>query len=139
MPNAITRAKYLAAGLCPMCGREQDISNSTSCSRCLARLSLQSIKRRADQKALLYNLDLSWLLSNTPTNCPCCGIIMQRGQQGTSPSVDRKNNALGYSPDNCWIICFKCNKLKSDYPSSDALRKAAHDMLRIASLLEFDP
>jgi hypothetical protein len=80
------------------------------------------IRSRAARRGLDFNLTAEWLADNTPERCPCCDVVMARGgDRRTSPSVDRINNALGYVTFNCWIICFRCNQIKSDHENVEAL------------------
>lgn len=44
-------------------------------------------------------------------------------------SLDRKDNAVGYTKDNCVVCCKKCNSVKSHFISYD-------EMLEIGKLLE---
>jgi 5-methylcytosine-specific restriction endonuclease McrA len=87
-------------------------------------LDVLTRKRRAvvDGK-LKYTVELTTdelveIASNTPT-CPICGkpINYSRGRgmaYDDSPSLDRKDNGTVINKDNSWVICYKCNRSKSD-------------------------
>lgn len=69
--------------------------------------------------------------------CDCCGGEMlvgpkpQMGPALNSPTLDRINTHLGYVRGNVALICWRCNRLKSD-ASSDELRMIANWMDRRA-------
>lgn len=50
------------------------------------------------------------------THCPCCGfeIDYRSGNRKRSPSLDRRDNSKGYTLDNVFVICSRCNSLKKD-------------------------
>lgn len=79
------------------------------------------------------DIDLEFLggLQVTPPEaCACCGKALDysagRGKNNRedSPSLDRRDNSLGYLAGNVFIICFRCNGLKSD-ASADELETIA--------------
>lgn len=76
---------------------------------------------RAARRGLEYDADLaSVLAASPPTHCACCGKYLDyrmgkgRGKGYTSPSLDRFNNAEGYTAANVRIICGRCNHIKGD-------------------------
>src|SRR5262245_38763320 len=77
--------------------------------------------RRAERLGLEYDSNLlEHLVSDLPQECPCCGLALDystrqgRNKRDRSPSLDRFDNARGYTADNVQVICWRCNNLKSD-------------------------
>ena len=104
-------------------------------SRCQPCAENQAIKRcheRARARGHECTIDAEWLRANTPDVCPCCAKQMRRGGvRSNSPSIDRADNRKGYTPDNCWVICFRCNRLKSAAKSPEELFRDASHMRNI--------
>lgn len=92
------------------------------------RLQAQRWERNNPEKRLLRGAkshaswngrEFSLVLSDVviPSNCPCCGRKLKRKSGGrgcATPSLDRRDNSKGYTPENVCVICWRCNKLKSD-------------------------
>lgn len=58
------------------------------------------------------------------TKCHYCGdyiIWKQFREQGKSMSynLDRINNSIDYTKENCVVCCWKCNKIKSNLQYND--------------------
>lgn len=73
----------------------------------------------AKQRAKLKNLEFSIILEDIkiPKRCPILKIplFVNTGQPGpNSPSLDRINNKLGYTPENISVISYRANALKRD-------------------------
>lgn len=84
-----------------------------------ARLGNQyrDTKRRAKRDGVPFSLTLDWFVENTPERCPVLGIKLCQGADSPrdlSPSVDRLVPERGYVPDNCRIISWRANRLKSN-------------------------
>lgn len=47
------------------------------------------------------------------TECHYCGATLHWGLTG-GHNIDRKDNAIGYSKNNCVVCCGVCNKTKGD-------------------------
>jgi hypothetical protein len=78
-------------------------------------------RKRAKQKGIEFDESLrETLRSNPPTNCVCCLATLEYVYTGTkkphrrAPSLDRVDNAKGYSVGNVRVICWRCNAIKSD-------------------------
>lgn len=59
-----------------------------------------------------------------PSVCPVLGIPLNQGtgrRDDNARSLDRKNNALGYTPENTEIISYRANRLKSDATPDESL------------------
>jgi hypothetical protein len=70
---------------------------------------------RRYQRAHRYALHS--LAANPPDKCPCCGRTLEyflSAAADSSPSIDRHGSTLGYTLDNCVIICLRCNRLKKN-------------------------
>lgn len=53
-------------------------------------------------------------------DCYYCGTALNwEPYKTTGYKLDRKNNALGYSRDNCVPCCARCNRAKSDHFTHD--------------------
>jgi hypothetical protein len=63
-------------------------------------------------------LELSGLF---PKECVCCGVTFDYSKKVLSlgPSLDRVDNALGYTSANVRVICHRCNSLKRDASIED--------------------
>lgn len=68
--------------------------------------------------------------------CPLLGTTYVFGKGRTdpcSPSLDRKDSAKGYTPENTWVISAKANRIKSDatvqevIQVAEALRRLSHE------------
>ena len=77
---------------------------------------LKHAKSRAKATGRIFAITADDL--KMPVNCPCCGTTIDleigSGHKQRGPSLDRRNNALGYLPNNVAIICLYCNTLKRD-------------------------
>lgn len=52
-----------------------------------------------------------------PEFCPLLGVKIITGTRQVktnSPTLDRKDSAKGYTPDNIWVISWRANRIKSD-------------------------
>lgn len=83
---------------------------------------LNTIKNRAKQNRLAFNLTVEDLV--IPHVCPVLGILLVRTstQTDNSPSVDRIVPSLGYVKGNVCIISLRANRLKS-CATADELQK----------------
>jgi hypothetical protein len=127
---------------CPQCGIHKPLSEwsknkaatkgrwpgySSSCTICLyarnARRSLeQKMLSRSKSRALAKGLEHTISIEDIkiPTHCPLLGILLQdntgqgKGNNPTSPSLDRLDSSKGYTPDNIWVISNRANEIKSN-------------------------
>ena len=77
--------------------------------------------RRAAKAGLRSDLPLRDILMSAPPQvCACCGVQLDystrrgRNNRRHSPSLDRKDNTLGYTLANTRVICWRCNDVKGD-------------------------
>ena len=73
-------------------------------------------KSKCKKEQVLFTITVDWLLENAKTHCPLLGIELTYGEVNwvNSASIDRKNPKHGYTPENCFIISNKANRMKGD-------------------------
>ena len=80
------------------------------------RVLLQKAKARAKEKGLPFDLIETDIV--IPKVCPIFGFRLERGVTKTicptSPTLDRINNAKGYTKNNVWVISWRANDLKGN-------------------------
>ena len=61
-----------------------------------------------------------------PDICPLLSITIKPGcaDRHHSPSLDRKDNNFGYTPDNIWVISSRANTLKNNATGNELLTLA---------------
>ncbi len=76
---------------------------------------LRGAKQRAARKGIEFRLtELDIVI---PETCPVLGIPLARycgNKAGGAPTLDRKDNSLGYIPGNVAVISHRANRLKGD-------------------------
>lgn len=76
---------------------------------------LSSARLRANQHGRECTVTLDDI--TIPKTCPLLGIPIITGSRrvkNNSPTLDRKDSAKGYTPDNIWVISWRANRIKSD-------------------------
>lgn len=76
---------------------------------------LSSLRARAKRLGLEFSLTEKDI--KIPKRCPVLGILLEWGEgfaKDSSPSVDRIDTSLGYTPDNIMVISHRANRIKSD-------------------------
>jgi hypothetical protein len=81
------------------------------------RAAIVSIRQRAKRIGVECTITANDIV--VPEFCPVLGIRLQpaldgQRQKRASPSVDRKDNSKGYTPDNIRVISYRANELKRD-------------------------
>ena len=93
-------------------------------------------KGRAGKDGILFTLDerdMAVLVNRSAGRCEVSDIEFQTDRIGTSkkrpfaPSIDRRNNNLGYTLANCRLVCISVNLALADY-GEDVLMKIAKAM-----------
>lgn len=85
-----------------------------------ARVALQNYKKTAKKKNFDFDLDKEWIISNIKDRCPALGIKLElpdgsrNYSVANSISVDRIDNKIGYTKDNCVIVSRRANLMKND-------------------------
>jgi hypothetical protein len=87
------------------------------------RLAVTDAKKRAKRKGIEF--DLNYKDIEVPATCPLLGIPLFRvGGKATdnTPSLDRIDNARGYTKDNVWVISWRANSIKRDSTPSELVQ-----------------
>jgi len=82
-----------------------------------ATVAIGNARRRAKAAGIACTITKAWLVAHAPTHCALLEVPLDyqaTTSTATSASVDRRDSALGYTPDNCRIISFKANRIKSN-------------------------
>jgi hypothetical protein len=82
-----------------------------------AHNAFHNAKGRAKKLCVGFDLTKEWLITNAPTHCPLLGIELTYSAETSVPncaSIDRVDSLKGYTLDNCKIISFKANRIKSN-------------------------
>jgi hypothetical protein len=90
---------------------------------------LASTKQSAKVRGLLFDLSEAWFKGRLDRGvCEVTGLpvrikLYKKGDAGQrsfyNPSVDRVDNALGYIPSNCRLVCWGYNLAKHDCTDRD--------------------
>lgn len=110
--------------------RRQDPSYKALCAEYLRRYQskhkLRSLVKRAIKRAEKRGIEydktfLSTLMELRPDRCACCAVLFDYSSFGyknqarqAGPTLDRIDVARGYVAGNVGIICWRCNRIKSD-------------------------
>ena len=94
-------------------------------------LLFNSMKARAKKAGMAFDLTLDDI--QIPEVCPVLGIALKFGvrrgpglkERDCRPSVDRINNAKGYTRDNIIIVSYRANRIKSDADFAEIVAIAA--------------
>lgn len=91
-----------------------------------ARVLLNSARSRASRKNIEFSINVGWIEARLSTGfCEATGIAfdfrkLKRGWRNPrAPSIDRKDSARGYTPDNCQLVVWQYNVAKSQYGLAD--------------------
>jgi hypothetical protein len=92
-------------------------------------LPLKSAKERAKKKGLIFTLSKKWAAEIWTGKCSLSGLDFdlvntQNGGGPFSPSLDRIDNLLGYSPENSRFVLSCINNFKSSLSDAEVLRIA---------------
>ena len=71
------------------------------------------------------------LMAHPPSECACCGrsldySALSNGHNEAVPSLDRVDNAVGYTIANTAVVCRRCNRLKGDASLHDLVTISAY-------------
>lgn len=82
-----------------------------------------AIRSRAKRKNIEFGLDFNTV--EIPSHCPILHLSLTHnkgsGLNDTSPSYDRLDNQIGYTPENTRIVSRRANRLKSDGTAKEHL------------------
>ena len=90
----------------------------------LASKLLGNARRRASKKGLEFTITKDWIAERLEAGvCQLSGLPLEIAQSGTanSPSLDRKDNSKGYTPENCQLITVQANRAKGEWTQGDLL------------------
>lgn len=124
--------------ICPICHSEFFLrygrNKATSCATCYDKYRslynlIHAAKHRAKVKNIEFNLDIEWAISQ-PTVCPKTGFKLTYKDNGKdyrdrSPyaaSIDKINPNLGYTKNNCAIVCWWYNVSKQRFTDEEVLK-----------------
>jgi len=82
-----------------------------------AAVAIGNARRRAKEAGLEFSISKEWLVAHAPTRCVLLEVPLDYSatvSTAASASVDRRDSTKGYTPDNCRIISFKANRIKSN-------------------------
>ncbi len=83
------------------------------------------------RKNIYWGLSLEQFHRLTSSPCAYCDKPpAQRSRAYVYNGIDRKNNALGYQPENCVAACRECNFMKKDLLTPEETRVAAQAIKR---------
>lgn len=84
------------------------------------RILMQGARSGAEKRGLFFEQSLLDAFPNPPKQCSCCGCLLdyaihpRKGKaRDKSPSLDRRDNSVGYTVSNVRITCYRCNKIKN--------------------------
>jgi len=81
---------------------------------------LNRMQHRSISKNLEFTLDILTLANlQTDPICYYCGIKIDQPKQ---LHIDRKNNKIGYTKENCVASCEVCNRTKNEYFTSEEMK-----------------
>lgn len=94
---------------------------------------ISDAKARARKRGLPFD-GLRHLIDDPATHCACCGASLDysvlkgvgMGNAPRSPSLDRIDNARGYTADNVAVICYRCNAQKGAATIDDLMTIVAY-------------
>lgn len=92
-------------------------------SKTFAHRLFRSARNRAIARGEDFEITPEWIQCRLDLGvCEATGLHFdfERTTKGKflcarAPSLDRKNPGLGYTPDNCWVVCLQVNLAKSEW------------------------
>lgn len=111
-------------------------SNRLYCQDCLQRrtdddyiieLAMYDFKKKAKERGLSWNLSFDQVKEYITKDCHYCSSPPFSTRFSRRPwnskikinGIDRKNNSIGYEPENCVTCCGVCNRGKSSMKYED--------------------
>ena len=71
---------------------------------------------RASTKNRTFDIDYRWLSDNLTDRCQATGIKFDYNKSWMVPSLDRIDSSKGYTKDNCQLVLWCFNRMKTDIP-----------------------
>lgn len=72
----------------------------------------KSAQERALKKGLEFSIQVEDI--KIPKICPLLNRELAIGDREYTPSLDRIDSKMGYTPDNIWVISHRANQIKND-------------------------
>lgn len=88
--------------------------------------------RRAKLNGVECTINVAWAREKWTGKCELTGIDFVSGKRGISqfsPSIDRINPAIGYTPENCRFILARVNFLKGTDSDDAAIYRIAEALI----------
>jgi hypothetical protein len=82
-----------------------------------AKIAYGNAARRAKKAKREFTLTLQQLIDMAPTHCPLLNVELDYAatvSAANSASIDRIDSTRGYTHDNCKVISFKANRIKTN-------------------------
>lgn len=99
---------------------------------------IYSIRARAKRSGKEFDLTLEWLKQRSNI-CELSGLKMRIGyfdKHPLSASVDRVDSSLGYTQDNCRVVCLALNMAFNDWGSEAFIPIAKAFVSRLAKAVD---
>ena len=90
---------------------------------------MSDAKQRSKKRGIPFDLDVTWLVDQVKRQnyrCKRSGMPLQltcpdTGTTGNAfaPSLDRRDNSLGYTKDNVDVVCYMYNTAKNRFTDED--------------------
>lgn len=94
-------------------------------------------KKNANTRGYSWNLEEQEFREITQGNCFYCGAVpFRKKREYVFNGIDRKNNSIGYTCENCVSCCWRCNRMKGDLNVDDFMSSVTSVYLYLASKLE---
>lgn len=129
------RRRYVAANRAKINARQQAYHRKyyeTVTGRIVALLGVARV--RARKRGLQFELTREWVEAKLlPGKCELTGIPFDLSRDGLAlkfrspfaPSIDRKDNAKGYTENNCRMVCVVANYAMNEWGLPPVLKLAA--------------
>jgi hypothetical protein len=123
--------------ICTVCGvvhsRYSTGRKSDVCKECYPKYRqaynlYYAAKQRAEKNKIPFNLTLKWVLDRL-SFCPKTGLPFTYRENGnnysnrkaTTPSIDKIDPFLGYTMDNCQVVCWWFNVSKQQFTDTEVI------------------
>lgn len=93
-----------------------------------AKYLLNRSRQVSTARGIPFSLTLEWVTKELERGtCAVTGIPfrVEGNKRGPfQPSIDRKDNLQGYTPDNCQLVCLLYNYAKAHFTHEDVVKMA---------------
>lgn len=116
--NEIDRQHYQSRGKRVLAQRAKTIPGR-------AAMMLADAKRRSKDHGRTFELDNAWLEAKLVAGvCEVTGLplfMQERDKRSWGPSLDRRDNTLGYTKENTQLVCWIYNRAKGVGSTEDVM------------------